>query len=58
MDVSIELEGMIAIYFNGSNYVYDGIEFSREDSKILAFQLIHTLQLMDMIMARENKRRD
>ena len=52
MDVAIELEKIIAIYFNGENYFFDGIELSRDDS-IIAYQLIHTLQIMDLIMARK-----
>ena len=55
MDIARELERIIAIYFSGKNYIYDGIELTREDSKILAYQLIHTLQLMDMIMAKYKK---
>ena len=55
MDIARELERIIAVYFNGENYYSDGVELSKEDSKIIAFQLIHTLQLMDLIMAKYKK---
>ncbi|NWO14768.1 MULTISPECIES: hypothetical protein [Virgibacillus] len=50
MDISIELERIIAIYFNGHNYIVDGVELSREESRLIAYSLIHTLQLMEMIV--------
>lgn len=52
MDIARDLERIIAIYFNGENYYFDGIELSREDSRIIAYQLIHTLQMAELIMAR------
>ena len=56
MDIAIELEKIIAVYFNGENYTYNGIELSREDSRFMAYQLIYTLQMMDLIMARNTKK--
>ncbi|MEK5070306.1 hypothetical protein [Sporosarcina sp. FSL K6-1508] len=53
MDVVRELESLIAIYFNGENYTVDGVELSRDDSKIIAYQLIHSLQMAELIMARK-----
>ncbi|WP_170875239.1 hypothetical protein [Virgibacillus pantothenticus] len=50
MDISIELEKTIAIYFNGQNYTYNGVELSREGSRIIAYSLIHTLQMMELIV--------
>lgn len=55
MDVARELEGIIAIYFNGENYFVDEVELSREDSKIIAYQLIHALQMTELIMVRKKK---
>lgn len=55
MDMAVELEKIIAIYFNGENYRFDGNELSREDSRIIAYQLIHTLQITELIMARNKK---
>ncbi|MFF5993425.1 hypothetical protein AAGS61_01565 [Lysinibacillus sp. KU-BSD001] len=56
MDVARELESIIAIYFNGDSYSYNGVELSREDSKIIAYYLINTLQLIELIMAKERKK--
>jgi hypothetical protein len=53
MDISIELEKIIAIYFNGQNYTFNGIELSREDSRIIAYSLIHILQIMELIVKRK-----
>lgn len=53
MDICRELEKLIAIYFNGENYIFNGIELSREDSKIIAYSLIHALQIAEMIMKRK-----
>ncbi len=55
MDVAVELERMIAIYFKGQNYEVNGVELSREDSKLIAYHLIHTMQMTELIMARKNK---
>ncbi|MFP7199647.1 hypothetical protein SFC08_01615 [Lysinibacillus halotolerans] len=50
IDVAKKLEKMIAVYFNGNNYVMNGLELSREDSKIIAFSLIHAYQLTEWII--------
>ncbi|MEK9198769.1 hypothetical protein ACH0B5_04815 [Ureibacillus sp. 179-F W5.1 NHS] len=50
IDVAERLEKMIAVYFNGNNYVMNGLELSREDSKIIAFSLIHAYQLTEWII--------
>ena len=55
MDIARELEKIIAIYFNGENYTYEGIELSREDSKLIAYSLIHTLQMMELIITRKRQ---
>ena len=55
MDVATELEQLIAIYFNGHNYKFDGIELTREQSRLLAYDLIHTLQQIERIQG--NRRR-
>ncbi|MBN6206220.1 hypothetical protein JYK21_07135 [Ralstonia pickettii] len=47
------LELLIAHYFSGKNYENDGMEWSREDSKIMAYQLLNTLQFNEMILERE-----
>lgn len=54
MDIAIELEKTIAVFFNGANYSVDGVELSREDSRLIAYKLIHTLQMTELIMARKN----
>lgn len=54
IDIAQELEKLIAIYFNGQNYTHEGKEYSREDSKIIAYSLIHTLQLLDMIISKKD----
>ncbi len=53
IDVAEKLEKIIAIYFNGNNYILDGVELSREDSKILAFSLIHAYQITERIMSKK-----
>ncbi|QNK89394.1 hypothetical protein H7992_06930 [Sporosarcina sp. resist] len=58
MDMAVELEKIIAIYFNGKNYYFDGNELSREDSRIIAYQLIHTLQMTELIMTRNKIRNE
>lgn len=50
IEVAERLEKIIAIYFNGNNYIVDGVELSREDSRLLAFSLIHAYQLTERIM--------
>ncbi|WP_421663580.1 hypothetical protein [Lysinibacillus telephonicus] len=52
IDVAERLEKIIAVYFNGYNYVVDGVELSREDSKIIAFSLIHAYQLTERINSK------
>lgn len=52
MDIAIELEKTIAVYFNGNNYTVNGVELSREDSQLIAYSLIHALQMTELIMAR------
>ncbi|WP_313431742.1 hypothetical protein [Siminovitchia terrae] len=53
MDIAVELEKIIAVYFYGENYTCDGVELSREDSKLIAYSLIHTLQMMELRLARK-----
>lgn len=47
MDIARELEEIIAIYFKGQNYKVGEIELSREDSKMIAYHLVHTLQMTE-----------
>ncbi|GAB2552345.1 hypothetical protein [Gracilibacillus alcaliphilus] len=49
------LELLIAHYFRGKNYENDGMEWSREDSKIMAYQLLQTL-FNEMILERDKKK--
>lgn len=53
MDVATELEKMISIYFSGHNYIVNELELSREDSKMIAYQLVNALQMTEFIMARK-----
>lgn len=46
------LELLIGHYFSGKNYENDGVEWSREDSKIMAYTLLNTLQINEMILER------
>lgn len=55
IDVAERLERMIAIYFSGSNYIVDGVELSREDSRLIAFSLINAYQLAERINNMSNK---
>ncbi|MFD1066637.1 hypothetical protein [Oceanobacillus locisalsi] len=50
------LEKLIAHYFSGKNYENDGVEWSREDSKIMAYQLLHTLHYNQMILDKDKKK--
>ncbi|UUI41137.1 hypothetical protein [Oceanobacillus oncorhynchi] len=52
------LEMLIGHYFMGNNYENDGMEWSREDSKIMAYQLLNTLHFNEMILEKEKKRMD
>lgn len=56
MNLKSDLEKLIAVYFNGENYVYDEIEFNREESRIIVKSLLHTLELIELIEER-NKRK-
>ncbi|KGR83511.1 hypothetical protein [Lysinibacillus odysseyi] len=53
IDIAERLEKIIAIYFNGDNYIVDGVELSREDSRLLAFSLIHAYQLTERVMSKK-----
>lgn len=48
------LELLISNYFSGKNYSNDGMEWSREDSKIMAYALLSTLQFNEMILSKYN----
>jgi len=48
------LELLIGHYFSGNNYSNNGEEWSREDSKIMAYTLLNTLQFNEMILDRDN----
>lgn len=50
IDVAKRLEEIIAIYFNGENYVMNGLELSREYSKVIAFSLIHVYLLTEWMV--------
>lgn len=52
MDIARKLEKIIAIYFNGDNYICDGVELSRDDSRIVAYSLIHVLRQFEWIMEK------
>ncbi len=55
IDIAERLERIIAIYFNGDNYIVNDVELSREDSRLVAFSLIHAYQLTEMIMNKKSK---
>lgn len=54
-DVIIRLEKLIAIYFNGDNYVFDGVELSRIESKMVMRSLMHSLELAEMLLNNKSK---
>lgn len=56
IDVADRLEKIIAIYFNGSNYVVDGVELSREDSRTIVFSLIHAYQLTERLTNKKTSK--
>lgn len=56
LDVAERLEKIIAVYFNGNNYIVDGVELSREDSRIIAFSLIHAYQLAERIVNKKSSK--
>ncbi|MCM3620462.1 hypothetical protein M3936_23180 [Sutcliffiella horikoshii] len=56
MSIKNDVEKLIAIYFNGKNYVYDGIEFNREESRIMVKELIHLLEIIELIEERHKRK--
>ncbi|WP_208585760.1 hypothetical protein [Gracilibacillus suaedae] len=50
LDDSIrKLERLIAIYYLGNNYVSGGVELSRAESKLVMRQIMHSLEIAEMI---------
>ncbi len=47
------LEMLIGHYFMGKNYENNGMEWSREDSKIMAYQLLNTLHFNEMTLEKK-----
>ncbi|MEK5108550.1 hypothetical protein MHI57_17910 [Cytobacillus sp. FSL K6-0129] len=55
MDIARRLEKLITVYFKGENYIVDGTELTRKQSRILAYELIHILQKTEMIQNMKRK---
>lgn len=56
MNIESEIEKMIAIYYNGNNYIVDGVELSRSDSKLIVSSLMHVLQTIEWIKERHARK--
>lgn len=56
-EVNKILEMLIGHYFSGKNYENDGMEWSREDSKIMAYALLNTLHFNEMMLERERNKK-